>query len=123
MVRRYGSNGTVVHGAPFDIGFKADGIGQCDSEQACEITRAEYPTRDTKPFVWFAGYQYYVVDVDGNAFSMRFPQLKRIGAVVLKAGSFKQWFSDRVRPWVHHIPMNASLDEPTRSRSLGRRAP
>ncbi len=56
----------------------------------------------------------FAFDIDGhtNAWSNFFIRLL-FGCCVLKVASpagFRQWYYDRLRPWVHYVPIDASLD-------------
>lgn len=50
-------------------------------------------------------YQY-LVDVDSNAFSVRFSSMLRTGSLVFKTTRYREWFSERLRSWKDYIPLN-----------------
>ena len=57
----------------------------------------------------------FAVDIDGyaNAFSNFFLRLL-FGCCVLKVASprgFRQWYYDRLEPWVHYVPVSADLSD------------
>jgi hypothetical protein len=60
----------------------------------------------------FMGYRY-LIDIDGsaNAYAGYFQKLLT-GSTVLKVASprgLRQWYYDRLQPWVHYIPVAADL--------------
>lgn len=52
-----------------------------------------------------------IVDIDGNSWSSRFPELLCMNSVVLKVtpGWVDYFYMDEVQPWVHYIPVNDNL--------------
>jgi hypothetical protein len=61
-----------------------------------------------------AGYRY-LIDIDGwaNAWSGLFQKLLT-GSTVLKVEShqgYRQWYYDRLEPWVHYVPIKADLSD------------
>ncbi|KAJ7708327.1 glycosyl transferase family 90-domain-containing protein [Mycena rosella] len=55
-----------------------------------------------------AGRYKYVIDVDGNGWSSRFKRLMNSGSLIFKATAYPEWFTDRIAPWVHYIPIQTS---------------
>ncbi|KAJ7227400.1 glycosyl transferase family 90-domain-containing protein [Mycena pura] len=55
-----------------------------------------------------AGKYKYVLDVDGNGWSSRFKRLMNSGSLIFKATGYPEWFTDRIAPWVHYIPIQNS---------------
>lgn len=54
----------------------------------------------------------YLVDIDGNTNSWNFLQRLRLGCCILKVESpWIQWFSNRIEPWVHYVPVAADLGD------------
>lgn len=47
----------------------------------------------------------YVMDVDGNAYSARFRAHLHSNQVPLKSTIYKEWYYDRIQPWVHYVPV------------------
>lgn len=69
----------------------------------------------------------FAIDIDGyaNAFSNFFLRLL-FGCCVLKVASrrgFRQWYYDRLLPWVHYVPVAADLTDFTERLSWCRRHP
>ena len=48
----------------------------------------------------------YVMDVDGNSFTERFPSLLQSGSLVFKSTRYKEWYTDRLVPYEDYIPVN-----------------
>ncbi|CAB9505690.1 KDEL motif-containing protein 1 [Seminavis robusta] len=53
----------------------------------------------------------YIMDVDGNAFTSRFPRLLKSGSVIFKSTRFREWYSERLKPYVDYIPVNYNLTD------------
>lgn len=94
-----------VFPAMLDISF-AVGPVQCD-EISCEELRRDYDWRRHMPIEESSRYKY-VIDVDGNGWSSRFKRLMNSNSLVFKSTVYPEWFSDRIQPWVHYVPI--SLD-------------
>ncbi|KAJ8518174.1 hypothetical protein ONZ45_g4698 [Pleurotus djamor] len=58
-----------------------------------------------------AGNYKYVIDIDGNGWSGRFKRLITSNSLVFKATIYPEWFSDRVQPWVHYVPIQMDLSD------------
>jgi len=48
----------------------------------------------------------YVMDVDGNSFTERFPSLLESGSLVFKSTRYREWFTDRLVAYRDYIPVN-----------------
>ncbi|KAJ7708318.1 hypothetical protein B0H17DRAFT_1191784 [Mycena rosella] len=46
--------------------------------------------------------------VGGNGWSSRFKRLMNSGLLIFKATAYPEWFTDRIAPWVHYIPIQNS---------------
>jgi hypothetical protein len=67
-----------------------------------------------RDFVQFAemGRHRFIMDIDGNASSWNFMMKLRLGCCVLRVESpWRQWFSDRLIPWKHYVPVAADLSD------------
>jgi hypothetical protein len=53
----------------------------------------------------------YVIDVDGNGWSGRFHRLMASNSLVLKSTIFPEWYSDRIQPWVHYVPLKTDYSD------------
>ncbi|KAG5353292.1 hypothetical protein C0989_008510 [Termitomyces sp. Mn162] len=94
--------------AMLDIAF-AKVPGSCAPETCKELE---------KMFEWkkaqdveAAGNYKYVLDIDGNGWSGRFKRLITSNSLIFKATIFPEWFTDRIAPWVHYIPVHADLSD------------
>ncbi|RJE20395.1 Glycosyltransferase family 90 protein [Aspergillus sclerotialis] len=52
-----------------------------------------------------------VFDLDGNGISGRFYSLLASKSAVLKQTLLREWHDDRLKPWVHYIPVSQSMEE------------
>ncbi|KNE93907.1 hypothetical protein PSTG_12710 [Puccinia striiformis f. sp. tritici PST-78] len=81
----------------------------------CDPVTCDFMHRNLK----FAGtmgldesYQYkYLIDVDGNGWSGRFHRLMSTKSLVLKSTIFPEWYSDRIQPWVHYVPIKVDYSD------------
>ncbi|EJT99490.1 hypothetical protein DACRYDRAFT_109594 [Dacryopinax primogenitus] len=53
----------------------------------------------------------YVLDIDGNGASDQFGQLMRSKSLLLKASVFGEWWTGRIQPWVHYVPVQLDLSD------------
>ncbi|TLD07637.1 hypothetical protein PgNI_10748 [Pyricularia grisea] len=53
----------------------------------------------------------FALDVDGNSFSGRFYRLLASRGVPLKMTIFREWHDDRLRAWVHYVPVSVGMEE------------
>ncbi|GAA96470.1 hypothetical protein E5Q_03137 [Mixia osmundae IAM 14324] len=53
----------------------------------------------------------YVLDVDGNGWSGRFHKLLSSNSLVMKSTMHKEWWLDRLTPWVHYVPVNVDYSD------------
>jgi len=91
-----------------DIGFTDSPI-QCDPETCTEIAE-KYKFTERKD--WSQGNQYkYFLDLDGNGWSARFKRLMSTNSLVLKSTIFPEWYTDRIQPWVHYVPIKPDLTD------------
>lgn len=103
---------SLDHPAKIDAGIS--GIGRAlPLSEACEITAAGL-MREPVPPDQFLRYRYQI-DVDGNSNAWQGLFMKLLsGSVVLKAASpygFRQWYYDRLHPWVNYVPVAADLSD------------
>mmetsp|Transcript_50803 Transcript_50803/g.54988 ORF Transcript_50803/g.54988 Transcript_50803/m.54988 type:complete len:175 (+) Transcript_50803:168-692(+) len=75
----------------------------------------------------------YIMDVDGNSFTSRFRKLLLSGSVVFKSSRYRQWFTERLHPFVDYVPVNYNLtdlpekikwihEHPTRAAAIAKHA-
>ncbi|KAG1724296.1 glycosyl transferase family 90-domain-containing protein [Suillus paluster] len=94
--------------AMLDIAF-AGSPSQCEPETCRELEegfewRRRMSVRD-------AGRYKYVFDVDGNGWSSRFKRLMTTNSLVFKSTIYPEWFTDRLSPWVHYIPIQIDYSD------------
>ncbi|KAJ7067168.1 glycosyl transferase family 90-domain-containing protein [Mycena amicta] len=53
----------------------------------------------------------FILDVDGNGWSSRFKRLMNSGSLIFKATTYPEWFTDRLAPWVHFVPIQNSYSD------------
>ncbi|KAG8870066.1 Glycosyltransferase Family 90 domain containing protein, partial [Tulasnella sp. 331] len=91
-----------------DIGF-VDRAIQC-GEKICETIERDltYKPRIAQDE---ANLHKYILDIDGNGWSARFKRLMTTKSLVLKTTIFPEWYTDRVQPWVHYVPVENDLTD------------
>ncbi|KAJ6555186.1 glycosyl transferase family 90-domain-containing protein [Mycena vulgaris] len=72
-----------------------------------ELLASMFEFRAAQDLKTAARYKY-VLDVDGNGWSSRFKRLMNSGSLIFKATAYPEWFTDRIAPWVHYIPVQNS---------------
>ncbi|GFZ52429.1 hypothetical protein JCM24511_10202 [Saitozyma sp. JCM 24511] len=100
----------VANGYYHDMAFTGEPIQCIVSDGTCEELADEYR---------FAGlmtheaalYYKYVIDVDGNAWSARFQRLLAAGSLIFKTTIFPEWWTDRIQPWVHYVPIQVDYSD------------
>ncbi|KAF5354282.1 hypothetical protein D9756_007151 [Leucocoprinus leucothites] len=97
-----------INPALFDVAFSNKPIA-C-SESVCPKLEELYPWR---PYMGQAqaGEYRYVLDVDGNGWSGRFKRLITSNSLIFKSTIYPEWYTDRVQPWVHYIPVQVDLSD------------
>ncbi|MBW0548405.1 hypothetical protein O181_088120 [Austropuccinia psidii MF-1] len=94
----------------FDIGF-VDSPVQCAVEDGtCNILNQTYVFKDTVGPSVMNGFKY-IIDVDGNGWSGRFHKLMSSKSAILKSTVFPEWYSDRIQPWYHYIPLRVDYQD------------
>ncbi|KAJ7769164.1 glycosyl transferase family 90-domain-containing protein [Mycena maculata] len=91
--------------ALLDVAF-AGAPMNCEPAQ-CEMLKGLFEWRAPHD-LQKAGKYKYVLDVDGNGWSSRFKRLMNSGSLIFKATGYPEWFTDRMAPWVHYVPIQSS---------------
>lgn len=87
-----------------DVAFVGEPI-QCDAaDGSCAEIKAGYAFRG-RVTPDDLDRAKYLIDVDGNAWSARFQRLMLSGSLLLKSTVMPEWFSDRIQPWLHYVPV------------------
>ncbi|KAE9390089.1 hypothetical protein BT96DRAFT_1002581 [Gymnopus androsaceus JB14] len=97
-----------INPATMDMGF-VEKPSQC-REPTCNLMEQIYDYKKMQS-IKDAGNYKYVFDVDGNGWSGRFKRLITSNSLVFKSTIFPEWFTDRVAPWVHYIPIQVDLSD------------
>jgi hypothetical protein len=97
-----------VNPAMMDIAFVRE-PSQCDAP-TCAYMKEIYEYKRTQN-IKEAGNYKYVLDIDGNGWSGRFKRLITSNSLVFKSTIYPEWFSDRIAPWVHYIPVQVDLSD------------
>ena len=53
----------------------------------------------------------YLLDIDGNAFSGRYYAWLTSHSLVYKLALFREWHDERIKPWVHYVPLGIEGSE------------
>lgn len=78
--------------------------------KTCELLKGVFEFR--KPHDWkTAGKYKYIIDVDGNGWSSRFKRLITSNSLIFKSTIYPEWFTDRIEPWVHYVPVQNDLSD------------
>lgn len=99
---------SVVNPALMDIAF-AGKPSQCE-EAVCKELEERWEWR-RRMGIKEAGKYKYVLDVDGNGWSSRFKRLMTSNTVVFKSTVYPEWFTHRLAPWVHYIPIQLDYSD------------
>ncbi|KAJ7178854.1 glycosyl transferase family 90-domain-containing protein [Mycena crocata] len=91
--------------ALLDVAFAHKPLS-CVPEQ-CMVLDKMFEFRAPQDLKAAARYKY-VLDVDGNGWSSRFKRLMNSGSLIFKASAYPEWFTDRLVPWVHYVPIQNS---------------
>lgn len=75
--------------------------------KSCKHTDAYMSVAPEMPFERMYDYKY-LPDVDGNTFSGRYRAFLQSTSMPLKSTLYAEWHDDRLRPWVHFVPLDNS---------------
>ncbi|EJT69502.1 hypothetical protein GGTG_13121 [Gaeumannomyces tritici R3-111a-1] len=117
VLRHDAASNTVVpqQGAPVDTSMfevRLTNMINCDAEPAaCDEQRRFFGVPgDRHPGSRALRYQL-ALDLDGNSFSMRFYRFLASRSCPLKVTVFREWHDERLRPWLHYIPVSVGMRE------------
>lgn len=99
---------SIVNPAMMDVAF-AGKPGQCEDE-VCKEVEERWEWRRRMGFKEAVKYKY-VLDVDGNGWSSRFKRLMTSNSVVFKSTVYPEWFTHRIAPWVHYVPIQVDYSD------------
>ncbi|WWC92054.1 uncharacterized protein L201_007008 [Kwoniella dendrophila CBS 6074] len=93
-----------------DLGFTGTPI-QCDVDDGtCDDLMEEFSWADQMTHEEALNYKY-VIDIDGNAWSARFKRLLTSGSLIFKSTIMPEWWTDRIQPWVHYVPIQLDYSD------------
>jgi hypothetical protein len=49
--------------------------------------------------------------MDGNGWSSRFKRLMTTKSLIFKASVYPEWFTERLMPWVHYVPVQVDFSD------------
>ncbi|KAF8487546.1 glycosyl transferase family 90-domain-containing protein [Gautieria morchelliformis] len=96
---------STLNAAFMDVSFVGKPI-QCIEPVCTELKRMFqwHPYQS-----WQDAWMYkYIMDIDGNGWSARFKRLMTSNSLVFKSTIFPEWYTERIMPWVHYIPVDLS---------------
>lgn len=94
----------------FDVGFAGSPV-QCNNlDGTCRAVAELYTFKKAIDPADMNQYKY-IMDVDGNGWSGRFHRLMGTKSVVLKSTIFPEWYSDRIQPWYHYVPVRLDYQD------------
>mmetsp|Transcript_26099 Transcript_26099/g.32016 ORF Transcript_26099/g.32016 Transcript_26099/m.32016 type:complete len:469 (-) Transcript_26099:19-1425(-) len=100
-------NASMLHPDILDVGYYA----YYQRGKESEVIKAEFGRKKMIPIEDFQTY-IAVIDIDGNAWSSRFPNLLCQNSVVLKVdSSYETYFEQSLTPWVHYVPVKSDLSD------------
>ncbi|KAF9450836.1 glycosyltransferase family 90 protein [Macrolepiota fuliginosa MF-IS2] len=88
----------------FDVSFAAAPINCFEGDGTCAVLESRFEFRPHQSVRASLGYKY-VMDVDGNGWSSRFKRLVTSNSMIVKATVYREWWLDRIQPWVHYVPV------------------
>ncbi|KAL1726872.1 glycosyltransferase family 90 protein [Schizophyllum commune] len=92
-----------------DVAF-AGRAHQCTTQRICDSIEEKFEFRSFQTLAESANYKY-VMDVDGNAWSGRFKRLMLANSVIFKATVYPEWYTDRIQPWLHYVPVQMDYSD------------
>ncbi|KAF8576914.1 glycosyltransferase family 90 protein [Ramaria rubella] len=99
---------SALNAAFMDVAFVGRPI-QCRGA-VCETLQKMFEWR--KRQTWREAWEYkYIMDIDGNGWSARFKRLMTSNSLILKSTIFPEWYTERIMPWVHYVPVQIDLSD------------
>ncbi|KAG9026087.1 Glycosyltransferase Family 90 domain containing protein [Tulasnella sp. JGI-2019a] len=102
-----------------DVKFTGKPV-QCDPDSTCALMETLFPfdsgvrlptmkkVKGSKKPVLVSNdetHWKYLMDIDGNGPSSSFKKRLATKSLVFKSTVFTEWFTDRIQPWLHYIPI------------------
>ncbi|KAG9311109.1 glycosyl transferase family 90-domain-containing protein [Chiua virens] len=96
-----------VNPAWMDIAFTEKPIGCDERGGTCKEMTKMWEFRRAQGRHEEGRYKF-ILDIDGNGWSGRFKRLMTSNALIFKSTVYPEWYTSRVEPWVHYIPIQVS---------------
>ncbi|GAA5842246.1 hypothetical protein JCM11251_006757 [Rhodosporidiobolus azoricus] len=118
-LRRFTASSTSLTSHYFDIAFAGKPVQCSTKDKTCAVLQYEYrfdqgTAKGGKVYGMTIeeenGYKY-VLDVDANYPSGKFKRLMSSRSLVLKSTIFPEWWSKRIMPWYHYIPIKPDYSD------------
>lgn len=100
----------ALNEAHMDLAFVGEPIQCSVKDGSCAEIKASYAFRGRVTPADLDAAKY-LMDVDGNAWSARFQRLMLSGSLLFKSTIMPEWFSDRIQPWVHYVPIKVDYGD------------
>ncbi|KAF8841138.1 hypothetical protein BDN67DRAFT_929060, partial [Paxillus ammoniavirescens] len=100
----------VINPAWMDVAFAGEPVACDEDEGTCEAMEEMWEFRRWQSRREEGRYKF-IFDIDGNGWSGRFKRLVTGNALVFKATIYPEWFSSRIEPWVHYVPIQVSYTD------------
>ncbi|KAJ3302533.1 capsule-associated protein CAP1 [Kappamyces sp. JEL0829] len=110
----HGVSPPVVDSQQVAIDIGLSGLSQC-REPVCAEMKQRYPFKPSVPFEESQKYKYLLM-LDGNSWPSRLQTYLQLNSLILyPRTAFFDWYSWKLEPWVHFVPIKADLSdlEPT----------
>lgn len=100
-----------VNSQMLDIAFAGKPL-QCNEEDGtCDDLMDEYTFKAVHMTFEEALQFKFIVDIDGNTWSSRFERLLTGGSLIFKSTVMPEWWTTRVQPWVHYVPIQLDYSD------------
>ncbi|GAA5886154.1 hypothetical protein JCM6882_004281 [Rhodosporidiobolus microsporus] len=118
-LRRLTAPSTSLTSHYFDIAFAGSPVQCSKKDKTCALLQHEYrfdlgvtAGGKTRGMSIDEENQYkYVLDVDANYPSGKFKRLMSSRSLVLKSTIFPEWWSKRIMPWYHYVPIKPDYSD------------
>lgn len=90
---------------------KFTGYGTCGD--VCYAMKIYYGRSARQIPIWSQSVAKIMIDIDGNTYSGRFPQLLYLGSAVFKIKAFEDVATMMSEPWKHYVPIKMDLSDLT----------
>jgi len=88
------------------------GLNGCGHRETCRTVQDDHYRFAAPPDPnGEEGSYKMVIDLDGVGPLKRFLHALKVGTAVIKSTIFKEWYSDRIMPWVHYLLLTPTFQE------------